>query len=138
MELELISKKENGSSHYERAKKIVHYNFLGLVNIPLTKEIFNETMEFAKNNQIIGSFTDITTLKGTFTALNDYFATDYMPFMLKQGLKCSAIVLPPDIFTQFAANDLAKRSGKYEANVFELRNFKDLKEAYAWVESKIK
>jgi hypothetical protein len=53
--------------------------------------------------------------------------------MIKHGLICSAIILPNDIFTKFAAQDLAKKVGHFQLQMFD--NFRD---AEAWVLNKVR
>jgi hypothetical protein len=61
-----------------------------------------------------------------------FFEKEYYPHMIKQGLSCTAIIVSNDIFTKYATNDLSKRVGNFELQIFE--TFDD---GEAWVMQKI-
>lgn len=128
-----VTKNDLAEANYDAEKKIIHYKFVGNVNVTLATEFLNNVLEFSKDNKIKGIHCDISKLKGTFTMMNDYLVNEYFPVLIKQGLQCNSMVVSSDIFTQFATNDLIQKMGN-----FIIRNFKDLDEAYTWVEENSK
>lgn len=125
--MEIILENIHGGGRYDRDRQVLQYRFVGLVNPELVKEICNAGLEFSKNNRIRGSYVDLSELSGTFTALHEYLTNHYFPAMIAQGLRCHAIILPHDIFTQFAANSLIQRMGD-----FTMQTFGNVDEAVAW------
>jgi len=133
LNMELITKNDLAEAKYDAEKKIAHYKFVGNVNVKLATEFLNDVVEFSKENKIKGIHCDITELVGTFTMMNDYLVNVYFPALIGQGLQCNSMVVSADIFTQYATNDLIQKMGN-----FTIRNFKDLDEAYKWVEENSK
>jgi hypothetical protein len=130
--MEVINTNVFCSSKYERTSKIVYYHYVGLIHAGFGMETLRAVMLFAESNPVRGIVSDISTMKGTFTNVNEFFEKEYYPHMIKHGLLCSAIILSNDIFTKFAAQDLMKKVGHFQLQMFD--NFAD---AEQWVLEKV-
>lgn len=126
--MEIIFENIHGGCRYDRELQVLNYKFVGLVRPELVKEVTNKGLELIKTSRVLGSYADLSELSGTFTALNSYLSDVYFPPMIAQGLKCHGIILPHDIFTQFAANSLIQRMGD-----FTMQTFGNESEAKDWV-----
>lgn len=129
MGMEEIKSNKGNEVMYDREKKIVHYRMYGTINFESAKEAMEAVRVFTKTNKVLGTVADMSESKGTFTKLNKYIEAEYMPDMIKQGMKCSAMVVPNDVFLQFSADKLISRMGSFTMQVFP-----NLEEANAWVE----
>ncbi len=131
--MELIAKNNLATAEYDPELKIVHYKFVGKVNIKLATELLDEVLKFAKTHQVLGVHCDISKLNGTFTMMNDYLVNTYFPPLISQGLICNSMIVSNDVFTTFATNQLIQRMGD-----FTIKNFNDIDEGYNWVVENVK
>ena len=71
---------------------------------------------------------DASRMSGSFSEINEWMASTYMPKLREIGLKNNAVVLPQDIFAQLAIKDwLKKVPGLNSAS------FVSLSEALNWL-----
>lgn len=77
---------------------------------------------------------DMSTVKGTFTAINDWLVGNWTPRALKAGMKAAAMIHPEDVFTKFAMNKLNDQYEKGPKS-FGLRQFGDREEGRAWLKA---
>lgn len=129
--MQTIHQNKSGIATYDAEKKRVYFTFEGIVNIELSKELYYAVLDFMKQNKVDTFINDLRHLKGTFTGFNEWAITELRP-MVDLGLKYDALILSSDIFTAFAANDLA---GK--VHFIELQIFKDMATAEEWADSKL-
>lgn len=71
-----------------------------------------------------------TNMSGTFSGINEWLANDFMPKMIRNGLKYNAVVLPQNVFAQLAVQDWDKKVGG-----FTTRNFGSVKDAVSWLKT---
>ena len=121
-----------GSSWYDEQTLILHETYTGLINVKLAIDATTKNLEFCQNNTIKGDLIDLSQMKGTFTAINDYLEKEYFPFFIGKGCVAIAIVYSDDVFTQFAVDDILRRTGSAEMKVFD-----DMENATHWIEEKI-
>ncbi len=128
--METIFEDKGLKAVYYKEKKRIHFYAEGYLNIDTAKQMYMTVFGFMKSNDVVSFLNDLTCLKGTFTNLSRWLFEN-MQDMIKIGLKYDALVISDDIFTQFAANDFAKRSTKLELQIFN-----NLNEAEEWLEER--
>jgi hypothetical protein len=117
--MELINENSFATAKYARPLEVVYYEYVGVVNQPLGMVTIRKVMAFAEKNKVRAIVSDLSRMKGTFTGVNEFLEKEYYPHMIKNGLTSTAIILSNDIFTKYATNDLSKRVGNFELQIFE-------------------
>jgi hypothetical protein len=102
----------------------------GYPNDEKLKKSLNQSLACIQQYQCPNIISDIRQVKGTWTATNDWIANDWFPRAIKAGLKNIAYIYPPDVFGQFAIQDLIKKTPHYTSQVF-----KDPTDAKTWINS---
>lgn len=126
--METINTNAFATAKYDLSRRIVFYEFVGLIRVPLGLETLRKVMEFSNHTPVRGIVSDLSKLQGTFTGATEFFEKEYYPHMIKNGLLCTGIVVPNDIFTKYAANELKKKVGNFQLHVYE-----NYKQAEQWV-----
>jgi hypothetical protein len=65
------------AARYNRSNAIVYYQYGGLIHEAMGLETLHKVMQFAASNKVRGIVSDISTMKGTFTAVNEFFEKEY-------------------------------------------------------------
>jgi hypothetical protein len=128
--MEIIFEDKGLKAVYFKEKKRILFIVDGYLNIDAAKQMYMTVFGFMKTNHVVSFLNDLTSLKGTFTNLTKWLFEN-MQDMIKIGLKYDALVISNDIFTQFAANDFAKKSTHLELQIFN-----NLSEAEKWLEER--
>jgi hypothetical protein len=131
--MELIRENSYVKSEYDAERQIIYTKYFGTVNTEKSIEVLEAMLDFSQKNKIRAMLVDISELKGTFTMLNKWFEKNFFPPMIKQGMKCNAVIVSQDVFSQFAVNDLQKR-----IDTFEMQTFDDYKSGEDWLIEKLK
>lgn len=126
--MEIINTNAFATAKFDATRRIVFYEFIGLIRVPLGLETLRKVMEFSTHTPVRGIVSDLSKLQGTFTGATEFFEKEYYPHMIKNGLLCTAIVVSNDIFTKYAVNELKKKVGHFQLHVYE-----DFKRAEQWV-----
>ena len=119
-------------AEYMPDRQLVIYTLDGYVDIEEHKKMYLEIIEFMKTNKVVAFMHDLRNMKGTFTQINDWLVETFRP-AIELGLKYSAMVLNDDIFTAFAANDIA---GKVK--IIKLQIFRSEADAEVWLDEHMK
>lgn len=69
-------------------------------------------------------------MTGSFSSVNSWLATDFMPGMVDKGLKDNAVILPANLSANLAVQDWDQKVGG-----FTTRNFKTIDEGLNWLRS---
>ncbi|MCU0444125.1 MAG: hypothetical protein MUE85_04350 [Microscillaceae bacterium] len=85
----------------------VQYTWLGYVPIEQAKEIYAVVSRFVSKNQIPfpKSLTDMRKAEGSYDEMNEWLAKEFMPVVIKYGLKAYASVFPEDFYSQLATEE---------------------------------
>ncbi len=126
--MELIIENRLGVVRYDKENQIVYNKYEGIPHDKPAMEILGALASFAETHGIKGALTDISGLKGTFTKLNRYMTEEYNPRLISSGFRARAVVVSRDVFTQFALNDLVKKTGDIQMNSFD-----KIEEAVKWL-----
>jgi hypothetical protein len=132
--MESILKNKLVDVTYDRAKKLLIYDWHGTVNADLGIETFKATMEFIKNNPCFFVLHDAANMRGTFTKMSDFMSKEVAPNFEKYGGQRSAMVLSTDVFSIYAINQYLKVVKTSQA---ELKLFKTRELAMGWLEQKM-
>ena len=120
-----------GAARYDKINRIIFEEYKGIVNVKAALDILRKCMAFSEKHKVLGTFSDLSEVKGTYTMLNKFFEEEYMPVMISRGLKYSGIVVSNDIFTQYATTDIIQRLG-----TFEIQTFGSVDTGKAWINKK--
>ncbi len=120
------------SMEFDRETKILYRVLKGRIKEKVARDLLDAEIEFAKNNQILATFTDAREQTGTFTMVNNKIAQEVVPILVKSGVICTAMVVSRDVFGEFAAKDLLKKVDQFEFQIFQ-----DYDEAIAFVKSRL-
>ena len=131
--MELIIDNGYSRAEYYPDLKVIYTYSKGLVNVELGKEAMLAQQKHGLEHGLEGIVVDFSELKGTFTSVNEWTEKVFFPPLLDNGLKCTAMVVSPDVFAHFAIKDIVKKMGS-----FEIQIFKDLDSAWEWVKERIK
>ena len=132
--MEVILKNAMVEVFFDRNRKLMIYEWHGLVNASIGIETFKSTMAFVKNNPCHLVLHDATHIKGTFTKMNDFMRTEVAPNFEKHGGLRSALVMSKDVFTIFAINQYLKVA---KTNTAETKLFSTRDQAMKWLEEKM-
>jgi hypothetical protein len=132
--MEFIVKNKLADVTYDRAKKLLIYEWHGLVNPGLGIETFRTTMDFIKNNPCHFVLHDASQMTGTFTKMSDFMTQEVAPNFEKHGGLRSAMVLSRDVFSIYAINQYLK---VVKTSTAELKLFKTRDLAMKWLEQKM-
>src|SRR5687767_13354850 len=100
--MEQILKNAMVEVSYDRDRKLMIYDWHGLVNATVGIETFKKTMVFIQRNTCHFVLHDATMITGTFTKMNDFMRTEVAPNFEKHGGLRSALVMSRDVFSIFA------------------------------------
>ena len=131
--MELIVDNGYSRADYDADLKVIYTTSKGLVNVELGKAAMIEQQKYGLKHGLLGIIADFSELKGTFTSVNEWTEKEFFPPLLANGLKCTAMVVPQDIFAQFAVKDIVTKMGDFEIQIFN-----DLDKAWDWVKEKVK
>jgi hypothetical protein len=115
---------------YDPSNKIVITTRNGYPNDEKLKKSLNQSLACIQEFNCPNIISDTRKVKGTWTASNEWIANTWFPKAIQAGLKNIAFIYPPDIFGQFAIQDLIKKTPHYTSQIF-----KDLPEAKTWFKS---
>lgn len=115
---------------YDPLGKIVTTTRNGYPNDEKLKKSLNQSLACIQEFKCLNIISDTRKVKGTWTASNEWIANIWFPKAIQAGLKNIAFIYPPDIFGQFAIQDLIKKTPHYTSQIF-----KDLPEAKAWLKN---
>jgi hypothetical protein len=96
--MDQIFKNKLVTAHFGESNKFVHAKFDGLFTTPLAMEYFREMMRFVTKHSVSGFYYDLSQLRGTFTAINDFLRKEYAPYVVKHGVKFVAMQMNEGIF----------------------------------------
>jgi hypothetical protein len=85
-------------------------------------------MDLYKQYKCKGMLIENSKMSGSFTDVNDWLASYFMPKMIGLGLQHNAVVLPQNIFAQLATEDWDKK-----VEGFVSRNFGSVNDALNWL-----
>lgn len=125
-----------------KAKQVFHFIDLDYLKKGI---IFHGWIGYRSNDQIKavldGHFIDLyskykckkmlienTQMTGSFSAINDWLGSYFMPKMINMGLTSNAVVLPKNVFAQLAVEDWDQKVGG-----FTTRNFDSIDNALKWL-----
>lgn len=126
----LFSNKQ-GLAKYNSQWELVYGKFYGLPKLVLSIEIFDSIISATEGARVRGGFYDLMEVKGTFTHLNSYFKSRFIPAMLPRGYKYVAVITSADPFTKFALNTILLIT---MTQGIETKIFNDLESAKSWLE----
>jgi hypothetical protein len=130
--MEIINGNSFATASYDAQTRMVYYEFVGVISVPLGMETLRKVMLFAEQRPVRGIVSNLLKLHGTFTNVTSFFEKEYYPHMIKNGLQCTAIVVPNDVFTKYAVAELTKKAGHFQLHVFQ-----EYKTAEGWVKETI-
>jgi hypothetical protein len=130
--MEVINENPFATARYNPQTRIVYYEFTGVISVPFGMETLRKVMLFAEQLPVRGIVSNLLKLHGTFTSVTGFFEKEYYPHMIKHGLHCTAIVVPNDVFTKYAVNELTKKVGNFHLHVFQ-----EYKTAEEWVKEMV-
>ena len=88
-------------------------------------------VEFVKKHELIGGISDVTGVQGTWDPINEWLATEWVPQVLKAGVKFWVHILPKEFFAQLSAELM---ENDMNLNGLMAPNVDNLEKAYHWIE----
>ncbi|SDJ97136.1 hypothetical protein SAMN05421823_101553 [Catalinimonas alkaloidigena] len=113
---------------YDEAHQCIVTSRHGYPSDEKIKLSLNKSLELLKLKKSRKIISDMRGIKGTWTGSNAWIAQHWMPQAIEAGLRYVAYIYPPDVFSQFALQDLIKKNDHYTLQIF-----KSLEEAEAWM-----
>lgn len=118
-------------AEYLADKKRVVFTLNGYPKVEEHKEMYTKVFGFMKENPVVAFMHDLRQMKGTFTQLNSWLVETFRP-AIELGFKYAALILSDDIFTEFAAADIIKKT-----TIVQIQIFRNTQEAEAWLNERL-
>lgn len=113
------------------SKGVFYHGWIGYRSNEQIKEVLEgHFMDLFLKHRCRKMLINNKEMTGTFSAINDWLVSEFMPKMLQKGLTHNAVVLPGNLFAQLAVEDWDQKIG-----TFHNRNFKSNEEAIKWLEA---
>ena len=116
---------------FDAANQWVYNNWVGVLPTDRVIQGCQATIDFLRENHCAHMLNDNRNIIGSWNSANDWIAANWMPQVLALGLNRFAHIVSPGIFGQASAEEMVTRVG----NQLEIRLFKDLELAKAWLQS---
>jgi hypothetical protein len=114
---------------FDAANQWIYTNWTGVLPTEKVIQGCQATIDFLRQNRCANMLNDNREVVGSWKSANDWIAHNWMPQVLRLGLKRFAHIVSPGIFGQASAEEMATRVG----NQLEIRLFKDLELAKQWL-----
>ena len=114
---------------FDAANQWLYNNWTGVLPTDKVIQGCQATIEFLRENRCAHMLNDNRQVIGSWNSANDWIAANWMPQVLKLGLKRFAHIVSPGIFGQASAEEMVTRVG----NQLEIRLFKDVDLAKEWL-----
>ena len=114
---------------FDVANQWIYNNWTGVLPTEKVIQGCQATIEFLRENRCAHMLNDNRQVIGSWNSANDWIAANWMPQVLKLGLKRFAHIVSPGIFGQASAEEMVTRVG----NQLEIRLFKDVDLAKEWL-----
>ena len=115
---------------YDAANQLIYNNWMGVVPTESVIQGCQATIDFLREHPCPSMLNDNRALIGSWSAANDWIAANWVPQVLRLGLRRFAHIVSPGIFGQASAAELVTRVG----NQLEIRLFQDAAQAQAWLQ----
>ena len=114
---------------FDAANQWIYNNWTGVLPTDKVIQGCQATIEFLRENRCAHMLNDNREVIGSWNSANDWIAANWMPQVLKLGLKRFALIVSPGIFGQASAEEMVTRVGSQ----LEIRLFKDVELAKQWL-----
>ena len=114
---------------FDAANQWIYNNWTGVLPTEKVIQGCQATIDFLRANRCAHMLNDNREIVGSWNSANDWIAANWMPQVLKLGLKRFAHIVSPGIFGQASAEEMVTRVG----NQLEIRLFEDLELAKQWL-----
>ncbi len=114
---------------YDADNQLIYNNWTGVLPTEKVIQGCQATIDFLRENRCPYMLNDNRKIIGSWNSANDWIAANWMPQVLKLGLKRFAHIVSPGIFGQASAAEMVTRVG----NQLEIRLFQDVEEAKEWL-----
>jgi len=117
---------------FDEANGWIYNNWMGVLPTEKVIQGCQATIDFLQENHCSQMLNDNRKVIGSWSSANDWIAQNWMPQVLRLGLKRFAHVVSPGIFGQASAAEMVTRVGTQ----FEMRLFQDIELAKSWLQEK--
>ncbi|MDQ2794039.1 MAG: hypothetical protein M3Y12_08530 [Bacteroidota bacterium] len=114
---------------FDAANRWIYNNWMGVLPTEKVIQGCQATIDFLRENRCAHMLNDNREVIGSWNSANEWIAANWMPQVLKLGLKRFAHIVSPSIFGQASAEEMVTRVG----NQLEIRLFKDVELAKQWL-----
>lgn len=114
---------------FDEANNCIYNNWLGVLPTDKVIQGCQGTIDFLREKPCPNMLNDNREVVGSWSAANEWIAANWVPQVLKLGLKKFAHVVSPGIFGQASAAEMVTRVGTQ----MEMRLFEDIELAKAWL-----
>ena len=114
---------------FDAANQWIYNNWMGVLPTEKVIQGCQATIDFLREHRCAHMLNDNREVIGSWNSANDWIASNWMPQVLKLGLKRFAHIVSPGIFGQASAEEMVTRVG----NQLEIRLFKDVELAKQWL-----
>lgn len=118
-------------AEYSADKKRVIFTFSGYPKLDEHKDMYSKVFEFMRSNPVVAFMHDLRQIKGTFTQLNNWLVETFRP-AVELGFRYAALILNNDVFTEFAAADIIKKT-----TIVQIQIFRNTEEAETWLDERL-
>ncbi|UOQ97035.1 hypothetical protein MUN81_17565 [Hymenobacter sp. 5317J-9] len=113
----------------DEANGWIYNNWVGVLPTEKVIQGCQATIDFLREKPCAQMLNDNREVVGSWSSANDWIAQNWMPQVLRLGLKRFAHVVSPGIFGQASAAEMVTRVGSQ----FEMRLFQDIELAKNWL-----
>ncbi|MDO7853040.1 STAS/SEC14 domain-containing protein [Hymenobacter convexus] len=114
---------------FDAANSWIYNNWRGVLPTEKVIQGCQATIDFLRENPCPHMLNDNREVVGSWSAANEWIAHNWMPQVLRLGLKRFAHIVSPGIFGQASAAEMVTRVGTQ----FEMRLFEDIELAKSWL-----
>jgi|SRR5690606_33511499 len=104
---------------YEKDNNWIYLDWNGFLTVDLVKEGSEELLKLIKEFKVSKVLVDNRKVSGPWQAANEWYANDWNPRAIKEGLRFMAVVMSDNLFTQLSLQNFEKiTTGVYTVHSF--------------------
>jgi hypothetical protein len=120
------------SMYLDKSNDCNYVQWEGFSSVEDVKLALEEALKLIQGNGCPKIINDTTKSTGPWSGANEWIVTNWSPRALAAGLRKSALILSPNVFSAMSAQQLEE---KHDLNGLEFSSFKDKDSALGWFNS---
>lgn len=104
---------------YEKDNQWIYLDWNGFLTVDLVKAGSEELLTMIKDLRVAKVLVDNRKVSGPWQAANEWYAKDWNPRAVKEGLRFMAVIMSDNLFTQLSLQNFEKiTTGVYTVHIF--------------------